>query len=84
MPTKMERVRDRGRWWSIHDKDEYVCPDCGRTRDEHDRRWEVHHLDGVAGKCVALYRTCHLVRHGAKRSNCDLEAWKREFVGLGE
>lgn len=83
MVTHLERARDRERWWSIHDQGEYACPDCGRTREEHGRRWEVHHLDGVAGDCVALCQTCHKVRHGAKRSNCEVRYWKEEFLALG-
>jgi len=82
-PTSMERQRDRERWWSIHDKETYVCPDCGKTQKEHRRRWEVHHLEGVAKNCVALCEVCHNVRHGADRVSIDLETWKSEFLSIG-
>lgn len=84
MVTTTERHADRVRWWEIHDKDTYICPDCGQTLDEHGRRWEVHHLDAEAGKCVALCQTCHNVRHGADRKSIDLETWKREFLAMGD
>jgi hypothetical protein len=83
MVTTTERAVDRKRWWEIHDRETYVCPDCGRTQAEHGRPWEVHHLDGVAGDCVALCRTCHKVRHGARRRDLELGAWKDEFLALG-
>jgi hypothetical protein len=82
--TSIDRTEDRTRFWEMHDKDSYVCPDCGRTRDEHGRRWEVHHLDGVAGNVVGLCLPCHKIRHGAKRRNIELEAWKDEFLQMGK
>jgi hypothetical protein len=83
MVTDIERVQDRQRFWEIHDMESYICPDCGRTNDEHDHRWEVHHLDGVAGNIVGLCAECHKIRHGAKRRYINLEAWKEEFLELG-
>lgn len=79
----MERYQDRERFWSMHDKESYICPDCGRTKDEHGRRWEVHHLNAEAGKCIGLCAECHKIRHGAKRRKISLEAWKDEFLELG-
>lgn len=81
MVTPAERKRDRKRFFDIHDPDEYVCPDCERTQGEHGRRWEVHHIDGEAGKCVGLCRSCHRIRHGATRRSVDVELWKRDVRG---
>lgn len=81
--TNADRRNDVGRFWEIHDKDEYICPDCHRERDEI-RRWEVHHVDREPGNVVGLCLTCHKVRHGADRKSVDLEAWKEEFLKLGE
>jgi len=83
-PTVTERANDRERWWSIHDKETYICPDCGRTQDEHNEQWHVHHLNGVPGKIVALCNGCHLVRHGADPKTVNLEVWQEEFLALGE
>jgi hypothetical protein len=77
----MERATDRERWWSIHDKDTYRCPDCGRTQAEHGRRWDVHHINGVPGNVVGLCEACHKIRHGADVTKVDVEAWKAAFVG---
>ena len=82
--TKSHRNQDTKRWWEIHDKDEYVCPDCGRDNShKHFNEWEVHHIDREPHKIVGLCRTCHKVRHGATRSEIDLEAWKEGFMSLG-
>jgi len=83
-PTEMERATDRERWWSIHDKEDYICPDCGRTQAEHQRLWEVHHINGVAGDCVALCKACHYIRHGSEPKDVDLEWWKQGFLDLAE
>jgi len=82
MVTGSQRVADRERWWDIHDKDEYICPDCRRTQAEHGRPWNVHHLDDVPGKIVALCECCHRIRHGANPVSADLEAWKAAFVDM--
>lgn len=83
MVTSTQRAVDRARWWEIHEKDSYICPDCGRTRDEHGRQWEVHHIDGVAGDCVALCKSCHYVRHGSEMKSMELWAWKEAFLAHG-
>jgi len=81
MVSDLERVADRERWWSIHDRDSYICPDCGRTSDHPEfRQWEVHHHGGQAGKCVAVCERCHQVRHGAERRSVSVEWWKQEFI----
>lgn len=81
----MVRHHDRETWWQMHDKDEYVCPDCGRTNEHNEFRcWEVHHIDGVPGNVVGLCQTCHYVRHGTKRWRMSLETWKEEFVSMDE
>lgn len=79
-PTHAERQRDRERFWEIHDPETYLCPDCGRSKEEHGREWEVHHINGVAGNAVALCEPCHRIRHGAEAENIDIEAWKAAFV----
>jgi formate-dependent nitrite reductase cytochrome c552 subunit len=79
--TSSVRSDDRERWWEIHDKDTYVCPDCHRTREQHGRRWEVHHIDRVPGRVVALCKPCHDIRHGADPITVDIEAWKAGFLG---
>ena len=85
MVSDLERVADRERWWSIHDAETYTCPDCGRTSDHPEfRRWELHHLNGEAGTCVAVCARCHQVRHGAERTSISLEWWKEGFLRLGE
>ena len=83
MPTSNERQRDRERWWRIHNKETYVCPDCGRTQNEHEREWHVHHLKGVQGNVVALCESCHKIRHGGDPKSVDLQFWKEEFLSLG-
>jgi len=81
MPTNQRRKTDRERWWSIHDPDEYVCPDCGRTNDHPEFvRWELHHRQGEGGNCVALCQKCHKVRHGAKPSKISIEWWKESIA----
>lgn len=80
--TDRIRVADRERWWEIHDKGSYICPDCGRT-DADVEEWQVHHIDRQPHKIVGLCRVCHKVRHGAERWRIDLETWKEEFVALG-
>lgn len=81
--TGTHRQHDRKRWWEIHDKETYICPDCGRRDDEVDE-WHVHHIGAVPHKIVGLCDLCHKERHGATRWRIDLESWKREFVALGD
>lgn len=81
--TNADIKRDTKRWWEIHDKDSYVCPDCGRTQSEHGRQWQVHHINRQAGKVVGLYLSCHKIRHGADPESVDLEFWKTRFLNLG-
>lgn len=82
--TNQHREQDRTRWWEIHDKDTYICPDCGKTADEEGfRGWEVHHIDAEPGNVVGLCYVCHWVRHGSDRRDIDLEAWKDEFLAVG-
>lgn len=81
--TSTVRRNDRERFWTIHDKDGYICPDCGRPRGEI-RRWEVHHIGREPGNVVGLCLTCHKVRHGADRKAVDLDYWKESFRSLGE
>jgi len=83
MVTDMQRNGDREKWWSMHDKDVYVCPDCGRTQAEHGRVWEVHHIDNIPGKIVGLCKSCHYIRHGGDPKSVDLEFWKEGMQSLG-
>lgn len=82
--TQVDRARDRARFWEIHDKDEYVCPDCRRSRADKDLEFHVHHIDGEPGKVVGLCLACHWVRHGAEARSVDVEFWKDGFLDLGE
>lgn len=79
--TQTEKVKDAETWWSIHDKDTYVCPDCGRTQAEHGKKWHVHHINRQQGKIVGLCSPCHKIRHGADVIEIDVEAWKAAFLG---
>lgn len=81
--TDMDRKRDRERFWTIHEPEEYICPDCLRGYEEV-RRWEVHHINNEPGNAVGLCLTCHKVRHGADRVSIDLETWKEEFAAIGD
>lgn len=86
MVDQTDRVRDRERFFDIHDPDEYVCPDCHRTQAEHGLPWHVHHIDGEPGKCVGLCQSCHQIRHGATRRTVDVDLWKRDVrdtFGIG-
>jgi len=83
MVTNRERQEDRERWWKIHDKSEYRCPDCGRKQEEHGREWQVHHINRERGKIVALCESCHKIRHGADPKAVDLEFWKNGMLSLG-
>jgi len=76
-----ERAGDRERWWQIHDKQTYICPDCGRTKAEHGREWQVHHINRERGKIVGLCKPCHDIRHGADVVDIDVQAWKAAFLG---
>lgn len=78
----MVRHEDRERWWSIHDKERYLCPDCGRSQSEV-KRFDVHHIDAEPHKIVGLCQECHMVRHGAERKKISIDAWKEEFLALG-
>lgn len=81
--TDSVRIQDRETFWAIHSKEEYLCPDCKRGSEEV-RRFEIHHIDKTPGNIVGLCLTCHKVRHGAERRSIDLDAWKQEFLELGE
>jgi hypothetical protein len=80
MVTETQRKRDKRRWWQIHDKDTYICPDCGRTvHADGVEDIEVHHLNGEAGKCVGLCNSCHKVRHNSDPEDVEVGWWKSAF-----
>lgn len=81
MVSVYQRRIDRDKWWSIHDKDSYVCPSCHQTQKEHGKEWQVHHINDMPGKIVGLCKPCHGIRHGAEPRDAHLECWKREFLG---
>jgi nucleoside 2-deoxyribosyltransferase len=75
----MSGYKDRSRklaresYWQRHDRDSYECPDCGRTEDEIQGRFEVHHkngepLDNRPENRVGLCRLCHNLREDKKPS----------------
>lgn len=77
------RRTDRDKWWSIHDPENYVCPDCGMTPCHPEfEQWEIHHIDAEPGNIVALCQTCHKIRHGAKPSKVSVERWKESLEAL--
>lgn len=79
------RAAHREWYWSVHDYDEYTCPDCGRGV-EAVARFDVHHkdenpLNGHPNNLVAVCRRCHGWRHGTKSiSGLSLDEWKVAFV----
>jgi nucleoside 2-deoxyribosyltransferase len=75
----MKGFKDRSRklaresYWQRHDRDSYECPDCGRSENEIEGRFEVHHkngepLDNRPENRVGLCRLCHNLREGKKPS----------------
>jgi len=80
--TDSIRTMDTLRWWEIHDKDSYTCPDCLRDPEEHPHQLEVHHVNKEPHKIVGLCAACHDIRHGADPHSRDLEFWKQGFLAL--
>jgi len=66
--TDSIRTMDTLRWWEIHDKDSYTCPDCLRDPEEHPHQLEVHHVNKephkIVGLCAACQFTCRVTRSG--------------------
>lgn len=61
------RQGHRERFWEQHDKEQYVCPNCGRGRGEVEQ-FQVHHIsghpeDGSDRNLIALCRKCHWEKH---------------------
>jgi len=87
---KRGRGRSRKKFWKHHDRNSYICPDCGATADETER-FEVHHIDGdpmntdlenLRGLCQA----CHYQHHGRTPPR-TLNDWKdgfEEYATTGE
>jgi len=82
------RARARARFWSYHDRNEYECPSCGRTQDEVDGPWHVHHKDrdplnneyvNLVGLCI----WCHRRGHSYDAARTRIESWKQQFHDLG-
>jgi len=81
------RSSHRKRYWTVHDRDTYTCPKCGRDRDEV-RQWDVHHIDhdvlnGRMMNLVALCQQCHYRIHGRQPPR-TLSGWKNDFLSMGE
>jgi hypothetical protein len=60
----------RERFWDEHDRSEYECPDCGRSKPDVGK-FEVHHKDGdphnnSIQNLIGLCRYCHCVREDRK------------------
>jgi hypothetical protein len=75
----MSGYKDRSRriarelFWEENDRKSYVCPDCGRTEDEINGKFEVHHkngepMDNRPENHVGLCRLCHNLREEKKPS----------------
>lgn len=75
----MSKFKNRSRkiaresYWEEHNRATYQCPDCGRTEDEVQGRFEVHHkngepMDNRPENQVGLCRLCHNLREGKKPS----------------
>jgi len=77
MKEKHRRLA-RERYWEENGRDSYKCPDCGRTEDEIDGSFEVHHINGEpldnrVENHVALCRLCHNLRENKKPSVKSIE-----------
>lgn len=84
---KQARSRHTNRYWQNHDKETYLCPDCGRGI-ESVWRFEVHHIDenplnGDPDNLIALCFECHRRRHGQEPKRESLEDWKGRIEDLG-
>jgi len=82
------RARARARFWSYHDRNEYECPSCGRTQDEVDGPWHVHHkdrdpLNNEYVNLVALCVRCHRKAHRLDTITREMKEWKHQFRALG-
>lgn len=84
------RAKHRTWYWTQHDQEDYVCPDCDREIDEI-RCFDVHHIDenprnGDPDNLIALCRRCHGRRHGdvLNMSSLTVEEWKDEFQNILE
>lgn len=78
MKDKHRRLA-RERFWTEYEKGEYECPDCGRTFEETQNPFEVHHKDGDAhnnslDNLVGVCRACHNLREGKKPSKAEIKS----------
>lgn len=78
------RHEAREKYWEVHDREAYACPDCGS-----DGPLEVHHLDGNPfnndmENLLALCYTCHRDRHRRWRVEQRLDAMRAEVENLGD
>jgi len=71
----------RERYWQVHSKNEYSCPDCGRGQDEIVGEFQVHHKSGNPHdnrleRLIALCGFCHRLREDKKPSLERIEAYR--------
>ena len=82
----------REQFWEKHDRDNYKCPDCGRTETESTYinsmesafGFEVHHkngkpMDNRPENQIALCRLCHNLREGKKPSRKDIKSLRQSM-----
>lgn len=74
----------RDRFWSQYARQTYTCPDCGRSRDQLRKRFEVHHKNGDPtdnglSNLVALCQFCHNLRESKKPSLNEIEHMRNQF-----
>ena len=67
------RKQARQKYWSVHDRSDYECADCGRCEDELLEHFEVHHIDGDVSNnsvenLIGLCQVCHNLREGKRAS----------------
>lgn len=82
--TGGRRIKDSHRrlarevFWEEYDRENYKCPDCGRTETDLETGFEVHHKGGHAmdnrpENLIALCRPCHNLREGKKPSINEIQ-----------
>jgi hypothetical protein len=87
--TDKSRRLARETYWQVHDRDTYECPDCGRSEEELQGTFEVHHkngqpLDNRLENRVALCRVCHLLREGKKPSQAAIQRLRDQYANAAE
>jgi 5-methylcytosine-specific restriction endonuclease McrA len=78
----MTRREDRVKFWEVHAKGTYECPQCGKTQED-GATFDVHHIDGNPengdmGNLTALCRECHRDEHGMQPGK-ERGHWSEEY-----